>query len=918
MASPVLSTIIPIYNVDKYLEDAIQSVIGQSIGFDAIQLLLIDDGSTDTSSSIAKKYADLYPQNITYKHQKNSGVSSARNLGFTMATGRYVHFFDGDDLLSKDYYRESIDFLERNDVDFVASKIKFFDEIINSHPLNYKFGSTRVIDLEREKQNPLVHVITCIFKRDSIHGVKFDTELSIAEDMKFIGEVARKTHSYGVLKKPTYFYRKRGDGSSAIASSRRNDKYYLPVVRRVYKKMLDDWRQTDGGTSPIEYTILYDLSYRLDQAAQDVLSTEHEAQYKSELLAVATGCSVEAIVNSKFLSTQQKIYLLKNKYGKDFAKHLEYVAGKVFVDGHHLSDLSGGVFLDFLDATSENKYRAEGYIENFLDLAGVKYYIDISSTRSELKFVARKQLEKSFLGDVYQRGGAFEVDVDVAKDAVISFGVRAKDWSSVLRIHTGPFTRFGALKLTYRRDSDRLFKRKSHQIVSSSYSTQRHVYLELRMMLQIVLNWRFGTVRERLRRLSTYNLKQLSLKGKLVEIAKPWFFMAEAIFYIPRGIFLRIIYYIAKRFKKRPIWLVSDRGMAAGDNGEAFFRYVNTQKDCPADVYFVISKRSKDLTRIQSIGKVIYQESFAYKIKFLLADKVIASQADVETTNPFIRQRDHYGDLFNFNFVFLQHGIIRHNLSDWLNRFNKNIRLFVTSADKEYDSMFVNPYYYPRENILLSGLPRYDYLESEPKGKLILAPTYRKNLVHMKTNRIGDRGYDAAFKSSQYYSFYDNLMNDHRLLTALEGAGMTGEFYLHPVFSKQRSDFHENERFKVMAFPYSYKEAFRDGNIMISDHSSVMFDFAYLKKPVAYAHFDVGTFFEGHSYSKSNFFSDEEDGFGDVCYDYDSLVESVIKTIGEKCVMPKKYQQRIEDFFAYTDTNNCKRVYDAIIDLDKK
>jgi hypothetical protein len=175
------------------------------------------------------------------------------------------------------------------------------------------------------------------------------------------------------------------------------------------------------------------------------------------------------------------------------------------------------------------------------------------------------------------------------------------------------------------------------------------------MLFQILLNWRLNTAKAQLKKLMSRNLDQLSFKARVFEILKPWLFVAEAVAMIPRAFLLRTSYYIVKPFKKRPIWLISDRGTAAGDNGEALFKYIMNRDDCPADVYFVISKKSKDLGRLQSIGKVIYQEGLGYKLKFLLADKIIASQADVETTNPFIRQLDHYVDLFNFDFVFLHH-----------------------------------------------------------------------------------------------------------------------------------------------------------------------------------------------------------------------------------------------------------------------
>jgi glycosyltransferase involved in cell wall biosynthesis/CDP-glycerol glycerophosphotransferase (TagB/SpsB family) len=917
--SPLISVIVPIYNTEAYIAQAVDSVLEQSIGFaEHIEMIIVDDGSTDRSADVAKDYLKLYPHNITYIRQENAGVSAARNAGLSIAKGEFIHFFDGDDSVSRDYYQEAVNFLKMHqEVDFVAAKIKFFDEIIDSHPLNSKFSSNRVIDVSKEPDSSILHVITCLFRHESIRMHRFDERLSIAEDVKFISEVLVNKKQYGVLKRPTYYYRKRTTSVSAIAGSRKNPDYYLKVPNLTYNTMLDQWSDFAKPTFA-EYTVLYDISYRLEQKEQSVLSEEEELLYKESLLAIATRCSDKSIVTHRFLSVRQKHFLLSKKYGKALAKHLIARDNTIYLNEsalYHLDNAS--VFLDFMTHEDGNTYRIEGFVDGLVNVEGVKVVVDVEGTRTPVRFVERQQREKSFLGEIYDTGGAFEVEIEVPIKSSVKFVVLSADTYVIPPITTGPFTRFGALKLTYRRDSSRLFKRSSKEIYSNSYSTGLHVLLEARLWAQILLNWRVGTVRERLHKLRTLNLNQLSVKNKLKELAKPWFFMAEAVLYIPRALALRTAYYVAVRFKKRPIWILSDRGMAAGDNGEALFRYIMAQQDIPADVYFVISKKAKSFKELKTVGRVLKQESLKYKLKFLLADKIIASQADVETTNPFIRQQDHYINLFNFNFVFLQHGIIRHNLSDWVNRFNKNIALFITSAQKEYDSIFTNPYYYAKKQVLLSGLARYDYLDNDPDGTLILAPTYRKNLIaHQKTDRFGRRHYDSAFKRSEYRQFYNNLMNDQRIVKALAKNNMKGEFYLHPVFSEQRRDFDENERFKVMEFPYSYKDAFKKGNMLISDHSSVVFDFAYLKKPVAYAHFDVDTFFAGHTYDESNFFSDTDDGFGEVYYDYETLVKGVINTINKGCLMNDKYKKRVDNFFYKVDKRNSERTYKAILNMD--
>lgn len=104
---------------------------------------------------------------------------------------------------------------------------------------------------------------------------------------------------------------------------------------------------------------------------------------------------------------------------------------------------------------------------------------------------------------------------------------------------------------------------------------------------------------------------------------------------------------------------------------------------------------------------------------------------------------------------------------------------------------------------------------------------------------------------------------------------------------------------------------------MVTDYSSVVFDFAYLKKPVIYAHFDADKFYNEQAYDKSYFFSDEKDGFGPVVHSYEELVDQIIKTIDGGCNMSEKYKKRVDAFFYKKDRNNSRRVYDAIMKVDE-
>lgn len=925
MRHPLLSVIIPVYNVRGYIRDAVNSIIEQNLGFeDKIEIILVNDGSTDGSDAVCREYEQKYPDNVRFINQPNAGVSRARNTGLAAARGEYVHFLDADDRLSNNFYEKTIGFLRgHNEVDFAAAKIMFFGAIIDQHPLNYKFYSTRVINVFEEPDNPILHITTCVFRRKAIGDHRFDERLRITEDSRLISEILLQKKAYGVVRGATYYYRKRGDESSAIGGKYKREDFYTTTPELAYRAMMDEWKTDDGHVARfMQHTILYDISYRLNQTSQPILSDQQEQAYKDRISALIQEMDDEVIITRNNLELYKKIYALKLKYGQEFNDMLTVDKGNYVFNGKVLARIKDTtIHFDFIHSKGDDMYTIEGYISSDLMRPDDTLVIEVGGHQYVASMVPRTQREKSFLGDLLYTGGAFEVTLryDAQKSQAIIPKITSSDKQyGVAFPTTGIFTGLSNLRTSYKVKEKTILRKGLRHTYFHPKTTIRSISYEAVYLLRILINWKLGLAVEQIGKLLSRNLKQLSLKAKVFEVLKPFLIVAEAIAMIPRAILLRIAYFVARTRMSRPIWIISDRGMAAGDSGEALFRYIQSRKDVPSDVYFAISKKSKDYGRISKIGPTLNQVSLRYKLFFLLSNKVISSHADIETTNPFIRQIDHYVDLFNFDFVFLQHGVTKDDISSWLNRFDKNAKLFITSGVKEFESILNNPYYYDKNVVVRTGLPRFDLLDSQPAGKLILAPTYRKKLATMKTDKSGARGYSPSFKNSAYYTFYDNLMNDERIKKALVDNGMLGELYLHPALEAQRRDFHQNSAFKVMDFPYDYQTAFKEGNMLISDHSSVVFDFAYLEKPVVYAHFDIEELFAEHSYAKAVFFTDENDGFGPVYTDYESLVDGVVAMINDKCVMSDQYQRRVEAFFGERDKNNSERVYDAVVRLNSQ
>lgn len=373
----------------------------------------------------------------------------------------------------------------------------------------------------------------------------------------------------------------------------------------------------------------------------------------------------------------------------------------------------------------------------------------------------------------------------------------------------------------------------------------------------------------------------------------------------------RLLYDIMKIFNRKKVWLISDRPMTASDNGYAFFKYVVEQKNKKIKPIFVITKDSKDYDKVKNTGKYVIYNSIRYKLLFLLADKVISSQADHWTFNPFPERDIYYKDLYDADFIFLQHGITKDDLSKWLNCYDKNIKLFVTASPYEYDSIINGKYGYNENVVKLVGFPRFDLLKNNPQKIITIMPTWRYSLANDIDSKTGVRPYFSNFKDSEYFEFYNKLINDKALLEIMKKYDYKGLFIIHPSHKENSIDFQENEIFKVEKDFCDYSKIFEESNLLVTDYSSVAFDFAYLSKPVVYTQFDAKVFFKNHSYTKG-YYDYRTDGFGPVIDNYDDTVKCIIEYIKNGCKMEDKYQKKVTNFYKYNDKNNCKRLYEEI------
>ncbi len=384
----------------------------------------------------------------------------------------------------------------------------------------------------------------------------------------------------------------------------------------------------------------------------------------------------------------------------------------------------------------------------------------------------------------------------------------------------------------------------------------------------------------------------------------------KRIFEYARCFFLVIIARIISVFvrptrKYKDLWIVSERGTDARDNGYHFFKYLTTQHPEICCVY-IISKNSPDRPKVAALGRVISYGSLEHYLSFLLAKVRVSSH--IEGYSPDILFFNKFGKFVpsKAKNIFLQHGIIKDDI-EFCHADRTNIDMFVCSATPEYD--YIDKVYGYEKGILkLTGLCRYDNLRKNDTTtrKILFMPTWRASLRSCS---------QRTFCASEYFKKYNSLLNSSRLSELLKKYDYELVFYPHYEVQKFLGCFGtDNERVRIADFKNNdVQQLLIDSDILITDYSSVYFDYAYMRKPMVFYQYDEEAF-RAQQYGKG-YFDYKRDGFGKVVQNESEVIEELESILKNDLQPTAEYLQKMNSFFKFNDANNCERTYKAILNL---
>ncbi len=312
---PKISVIIPVYNTEEYLKESINSIINQTIGFNNIELILINDGSTDNSEIICLDYSNKY-NNITYIKQSNQGVSATRNNGAEKASSDYILFLDSDDLLNKKSLESLYTFIKNHpEVDFVGSRCKYFDRKNDWHYSEYRFKNGNiVIDIDNPKYITYNQYFSTgvLYRKDAFLKVKYNKELKYNEDIILMGNLLLNNNKFGLVCNSILYYRKRNIKSSAVDNQRKDLNWILKVPDLYFELA----KKIKGKYKSIPYYFQYFIYFIMRDRLNNDFSFLNDKQRKEAIdkfKKMLDLISPEIIALNKTINTEHLMYFLKTK-----------------------------------------------------------------------------------------------------------------------------------------------------------------------------------------------------------------------------------------------------------------------------------------------------------------------------------------------------------------------------------------------------------------------------------------------------------------------------------------------------------------------------------------------------------------------------------------------------------------------------
>ena len=318
---PDISIIVAVYNVEKYLKKCLDSIINQA--FQNFELILVDDGSTDSSGEICDEYKTK-DKRIKVIHQENRGLSAARNVGIDASTAEYIGFVDGDDYISYNMYEFLYNCLIENNADVAVCGL--YNCFKNKKVPQYKKKEFYLLDNVSALKMALegvvfsVHAVNKLYKRDLFKKNRFP-EGRLSEDAFIIPKILFESKKVVVKTLPLYYY-VHHSGTITTSNYKKKD---LDVVSAYFKILKFVEKNCPELKKQAEFRFLWAFMYVLDKMILTENLQKDDFKKYTEIIKLLRKNFVKILINPYFTKTRKLgmsvLYLNENLYKKLVTKN---------------------------------------------------------------------------------------------------------------------------------------------------------------------------------------------------------------------------------------------------------------------------------------------------------------------------------------------------------------------------------------------------------------------------------------------------------------------------------------------------------------------------------------------------------------------------------------------------------------------
>ena len=362
----------------------------------------------------------------------------------------------------------------------------------------------------------------------------------------------------------------------------------------------------------------------------------------------------------------------------------------------------------------------------------------------------------------------------------------------------------------------------------------------------------------------------------------------------------------------RNFWLICEDKNEARDNGYWLFKYIRENQP-KVKVAYAINKKSPDYEKVKNLGKIISYGSISHWFWYLVADKNISTQKSGKPNAAVCYFFEVCLGFRKKNRYFLQHGVTMNNV-EFLHYKNSKIYKFFTVTEDEHNYIVENFGYKP-EQVCLAGFSRYDSLTNEnlKTNQILIMPSWRNWIAR----EVECEKYEGTkiFEETEYFKTWNGFLNNKDFTKFLEKNKLTALFYPHRNMQKYLHLFSSTSKNVVIADTANLdiQTALNESACMITDYSSVLFDFAYLGKPVVFYQFDEEKFRKAQY--EEGYFSYKKTPLGS----WTNTAEGVVNVLQNSVEsFDKPNREKVKQCFKFVDNKNNERIFKEISNANKK